>query len=187
LVLSHYSHYFNKISIKIEGGNLSETIEKVGEILEKYDAEFFYNYEFVDQRFNQLYRDEEQLNKLIVYGSLLAIIISLLGLLALTTFIVIERTKEIGIRKALGGSVNALIYILLKDILKWVIYVNIASWPLAYWFMHNWLQNFAYRIEIKSWMFLIAGFITLLIAIITIISIIVKTTRANPIKALQYE
>jgi putative ABC transport system permease protein len=187
LVLSHYSNYFNKISIKIEGGNLSETIEKVGEILEKYDAEFFYNYEFVDQRFNQLYRDEEQLNKLIVYGSLLAIIISLLGLLALTTFIVIERTKEIGIRKALGGSVNALIYILLKDILKWVIYVNIASWPLAYWFMHNWLQNFAYRIEIKSWMFLIAGFITLLIAIITIISIIVKTTRANPIKALQYE
>lgn len=187
LALTYYSDYFNKISIKIEGGNKKEVIAKISEIFKSYDQAFFFNYEFVDNRFNQLYRSEEQTNSLLLIGSVLAIIIALLGLFALTTFTVNERTKEIGIRKAMGASVGKLIRTLLYDIVKWILIVNVVAWPLAYWFMNSWLNNFAYRIELKFWIFLLSLVIVFIISISTIILQVYKKASSNPIEALKYE
>ena len=187
LALSFNSNYFDIISIRLKAGNEKVALQHIKEILKSYDASYNFKYNFIDERFDQLYRAEEKANKLIMIGSILAIIISILGLFALTNFTVKERTKEIGIRKALGASIRAMVLLMVKDITKWVLFVNIISWPLAYFFVSNWLQNFEYRISLNIWMFLLAGILAFVIALVTIIFVVVKTANANPVEALKYE
>jgi len=136
---------------------------------------------------NKLYGDEQLTGRLTRYVSFLAIFISCLGLLALASFSVERRTKEIGIRKVLGSPVSQIIFMLTKDFTKWVILANVIAWPLAYFVMTKWLENFAFRTEIELWIFLLAGAIALFIAIFVVSYQSIRAATANPVDSLRYE
>ena len=107
--------------------------------------------------------------------------------MGLAAFVTEQRTKEIGIRKTLGATVPEIIVLLSKEFIKWVVIANIIAWPAAYFIMHNWLENFAYRININFGIFILSGIIALLIALATVSSHAVKAATANPVKSLRYE
>ena len=118
---------------------------------------------------------------------MLAILIACLGLFALASFTAEQRTKEIGIRKVLGASVPTLIYLLTKDFAKLVVIASVIAFPLAWYTMHRWLDNFAYRINMPFWAFILAGITGLLIAVLTVSYQAVKAAYSNPVKSLKYE
>jgi putative ABC transport system permease protein len=124
---------------------------------------------------------------LFIYFSFLALFIASLGLFGLALYSTERRTKEIGIRKVFGGSVKGIVYMLLGDFVKWVLLANLIAWPLAWYFMHKWLQNFAYQTPISWWVFLIPAIITLLVAITTVAWQSFRTAMQNPVQALKFE
>jgi putative ABC transport system permease protein len=187
LVLSHYRQYFAEISIKMNMNNLSETTDYIKKTVQKFDEDYYFRYSFIDDVFADLYKQEKQTNKMILYGSLLAIFIAILGLFALSSFTVVKRNREIAIRKAMGASYNRVVRLLLTDILKWVVMVNLIAWPAAYYFMSDWLQNFAYRIDLQIWMFLTGGIIALAIAGATISLQTLRAASVNPANILRDE
>ena len=187
LVFSHYYNYFGNISVRFKTENVGEVKNYVRNTVKKFDEDYYYRYAFVDQVFENLYNQEKQTNRMIMYGSLLAIFIAILGLFALSSFTVVKRTQEIGIRKAMGASFGRIIRLLLYDILKWVLLVNLIAWPAAYYFMSDWLQNFAYRIDMQIWMFLLGGLIALIIAAITISTQTFRAANINPAETLREE
>jgi putative ABC transport system permease protein len=108
-------------------------------------------------------------------------------LFGLAAFVTEQRTKEIGIRKTLGASIPEIVVLLSKQFTKWVVLANIIAWPVAYYVMDNWLENFAYRVDMNFWVFALSGLSALIIALITISMHAIKAARANPIKSLKYE
>ncbi len=146
-----------------------------------------FDYWFLNDSFNQLYRSEQRFQHGFLYSSILAIVLAILGILGLVSFSVEQRTKEIGIRKALGASSLHVAGLLSKDFLKLVVLANIIAWPLAWYFMHKWLEDFANRIELSWWMFAAAGLMAFFIALITVGLQTVKAALANPVKNLRTE
>ncbi|MFP4024450.1 MAG: ABC transporter permease [Thiohalospira sp.] len=187
LAITKYRNYISYISVKLTGKNLNQTISSIEDIITKYNDGYEFRYFFMDDRFDNLYQEEQRSNKLNLFGSVLAIIIAMLGIFALTSYTVIKRTKEIGIRKVVGTPVSRILLMLLTDISKWVLLANIIAWPLAYYFMNNWLNNFAYKIDMHIGMFLAGAVIAFLIAIITVIILTYRAASANPVEALRYE
>ncbi len=187
LVITKYRNYISFISIKVNSDNLSKTLENIEGIINRFNNGYEFTYYFMDDRLSNLYQEEERSNKLNLFGSVLAIIIAMLGIFALTSYTVIKRTKEIGIRKVMGTPVSKILIMLLTDISKWVLLANIIAWPLAYYFMRNWLANFAYKIEITSWMFLAGSAIAFIIAIITVLALAYNAATANPAESLRNE
>ncbi|MFP4023032.1 MAG: ABC transporter permease [Thiohalospira sp.] len=187
LVFSHYWRGFQIISIKLKARRIQEGLSHAQAVFKNFDPDYTQKYTFLDEQFAQMYQNEEKSNQLIFVASLLAIIISVLGLLALTSFVVSRRTKEIGIRKALGSNVRLVLMLLNKDILKWVLISSVIGIPASYYFMKNWLENFAYRIELNIWFFVVALIIALVIASLTITVQSFKTASKNPTDSLRYE
>ena len=146
-----------------------------------------FSYRFLDDSFNEMYNSEQRVGKIAMIFSILAIFIACLGLFGLATFIAEQRTKEIGIRKVLGASVNGIVQLLSKDFLKLVLIAFVIAVPISWWAMHRWLQDFAYRINISWWIFIIAGFLALVIALLTISFQAIKAAIANPVKSLKTE
>ena len=146
-----------------------------------------FDYEFVDDIHNAKFKSEERIGQLAGISALLSLIISCLGIFGLSSFMVGKRTKEIGIRKVLGASIPNLLAILTSGFTKWVLAANLIAWPVAYYLMNNWLQNFSYRANINLWMFLLAGGVALIIAVAVVSFQTVKAASANPVKALKYE
>jgi len=134
-----------------------------------------------------MYKKEENLAALVSIFSILAIVISCMGIFGLSVFQSEQRIKEMGIRKVLGATTSEIIFLLTKSFSKWVIYANIIAIPVAYYFLNEWLQDFAYKIEISWWMFTLAGGIALTIALLTISIQAIKAAIANPVKSLRYE
>ncbi len=178
---------YNPISVKVNPKNLSSTIAA---IKKKYDAFFpgnLFDYYFLDEKFNQQYRDDQLFGKVFAIFAGFAILIACLGLLGLSLFATMQRTKEIGVRKVLGASVSNIIVLLSKDFIKLVMVAFIIASPVAWFVMHNWLQDFAYRINISWWIFLAAGILSLFIALATISFQAIKAALANPVKSLRTE
>ncbi|WP_026463763.1 ABC transporter permease [Adhaeribacter aquaticus] len=146
-----------------------------------------FEYHFLDQSFDQIYRRDMLVSTLATGFSFITIFISCLGLFGLVTFTVQQRRKEIGIRKVVGASVAQIVGLLSKDLLKLVLIANLVAWPLAGWVMHQWLRDFAYRINISLWVFAIAGLAALLIAFLTISFQAVKAAIVNPVNSLRNE
>ena len=134
-----------------------------------------------------LYIADQRTSKIASTFSILAIFIACLGLLGLASFVTEQRTKEIGIRKVLGASISSLLFMLSREFLKWVLIANIIAWPVAYYAMNNWLNNFAYRVNINLWIFILSGIAALIIALFTISSHAIKAATSNPVKSLRYE
>jgi putative ABC transport system permease protein len=175
------------ISFRVETEDLSRTIG----LLERTWKEFLPNqpfeYMFLDERFNQLYRAEQQIGRIFGVFATLAVVIGCLGLFGLAAFTAEQRTKEIGIRKVLGASAPGIIRLLLKEFVILVGIANLAAWPIAYFVMRRWLQDFAYRTSLGLGVFVTAGALTLLIALTTVSLQAVKAALADPIRSLRYE
>jgi len=160
-------------------------------LLESQWKEFLPNqpfeYSFLDERFEQMYRTEQRTGKIFAIFAGLAIFISGLGLFGLAAFTAEQRTKEIGIRKVMGASVAQIIFLLSTGFTKWVVFANLISWPIAYYAMSRWLQNFAYRIDMNIWIFVLSGTISLLFALFPVSFQSIKSATANPVDAIRME
>lgn len=177
-------HHF---SIKVDPHNLSS---KIAVIKKKYDSFFpgnLFDYYFLDEKFNEQYGNDKLFGEVFSIFSGFAILIACLGLLGLSLFATVQRKKEIGIRKVLGASVSNIVMMLSKDFVKLIIIAFVIATPVAWLAMNNWLQNFAYRINISWWVFLIAGALAFLIALATISFQAIKAASANPVKSLRTE
>jgi len=187
LVLHIYEREFNYLSVLVRTQNISETINLLRNAWSKVRPNIPFEYYFLDDNFNSLYKSEQKLSQIFNYFSLFAIFVACLGLFGLASFHTERRTKEIGIRKVLGASVTNITVMLSKEFTKWVLVANIIAWPVAYYAMSRWLQSFAYRISIGPGIFVFSAAVALLIAMLTVSSQAIKAAIANPAKALRYE
>ncbi|MCX2718463.1 ABC transporter permease [Lentiprolixibacter aurantiacus] len=170
--------------------NTDDVAGLVETIKEKYSAVapgMPFNYSFMDESFDKMYRQEQRVGSVAVTFAILAIIIACLGLLGLATYIAEQRTKEIGVRKVLGASVSNIVKMLSKDFVKLVLIAFVIATPIAWWFMSKWLQNFAYRISLDWWIFAGVGFIALVVALFTLSFQAVRAAISNPVKSLRTE
>jgi putative ABC transport system permease protein len=175
------------ISVRVSGKNLTKTMSFLKNKWLEFNPGHPFDYFFLDDNFDTLYRAEEKMGKIIRYFTFLALFISCLGLFGLASYILEQRTKEIGIRKVLGASSAGIVVMLSKEFLRWVLIANILAWPIVYFAMNRWLQNFAYRTNISVWVFLFSAAIVLLISLVTISYQSMKTAAANPVDSLRYE
>lgn len=187
LYLSNYREWFDNIVIRINPEDKLNTILYIKKIIMNYDPDYYWNYFFIDDMFANEYKVEDRLFTMIFWASGLAILLSVLGLFALTSYTVSKRFKEIGIRKTFGASIKDIVYKLNKDIIRWVLLTNIISWPIACLVMNNWLQNYPYKVNTDLVYFVLASIISLFIALITISFQSIKAARMNPVDAIRYE
>lgn len=173
--------------VKIEPTNMRNTIAQIESLWKKLYPESIFEFTFLDEIIANFYREEVKMYQLFRIFSGIAIFISCLGLYGLISFMAVQRTKEIGIRKVLGASIGNLVTLLSKDLLKLVLIANLIAWPLAWWLMDKWLQNFEYSIPLSIWVFAFAGILALLIALFTVGFQAIKAALANPIKSLRTE
>jgi putative ABC transport system permease protein len=182
-----YGDWYNTTSMKLGTGNLSETLNRVESIWNKYAPGFPFNYSFLDESYESQYNTESTLSKILIFFAFIAILIACLGLLGLTSFLAQEKTKEIGIRKVFGATSGLIIRLLSVNFLKWVAVAVIIGSPFALSVMNKWLTNFAYHTTVRWWLIVLAALILLSISLFTIIFHIVKVSRTNPVNALKYE
>ena len=176
--------FFVKINPNV---NISRFINDARSVYGKYDRESPFTYNFLDDAFDAMYKAEDRLLKLLTAFTVFAIFIACLGLFGLAAFMVIQRTKEVGVRKVLGASVAQVTFLLSKDFAKLVLISVVIAAPIAWWIMDKWLTAFAYRTPISWWVFGITACITLSVALITISVQAIKAAVANPVKSLRTE
>ncbi len=187
LSTGYYTRTESYISVRLNTANVSETISQIEDTWKTLAPQTPFQYSFLDKDYDNLYMNERQTRQLFSVFSFLAIFIACLGLFGLASFIADQKTKEIGIRKVLGASVVKLVKNLNKSFLKWVLIANLVAWPVAWFAMNRWLENFAYRIGLSWWMFVLAAVLAVVIALITVSFQTVKAALKNPIDSLRYE
>jgi putative ABC transport system permease protein len=175
------------VSFRLSTNNLAATVKNIESIWKKMAPQEPFNYSFLNEDFNAMYASEQRVGKIFIVFAILAIFIACLGLLGLATYAAEQRTKEIGIRKVLGASISNIAAMLSKDFLKLVVIAAVITFPVAGWAMNKWLQDFAYRIAISWWIFMIAGLLAVVIALITISFQAIKAAVSNPVKSLRTE
>jgi putative ABC transport system permease protein len=181
------ANYYSYLIVKIRAKNIPATVSFLENKWKKFAPNCPFEYYFLDEAIDNLYSTEQRLGKIFRYFAFLAIFISCLGLFGLASFTIEQRNKEIGIRKILGATVPNILFLLTKDFAKWVLVANIIAWPVAYYAMYRWLQNFAYRTNIGISTFILSATLALFIALVTVSYQSIKTALANPIEALRYE
>jgi putative ABC transport system permease protein len=175
------------LSVRIRPENITEALPFLREQWQYIVPDVPFEYFFLADKFAQSYQEEEKVVEIIGLFSLLAILLACLGLLGLAALTVTQRTKEIGIRKVLGASVFNIVLLVSKQFVKLVLLANIIAWPIAYFVMKDWLQNYPYRINVGVSFFLLGGVLALLIALLTVSFQAIKAALANPVEALRYE
>jgi putative ABC transport system permease protein len=170
-----------------KGSDIGKTLRSIETSWHKLNPDEPFEYSFLDDDFAKNYVAEDRLSSIVSYFTIIAILISCLGLFGLATFSAEQRTKEIGIRKVLGASVSSIVGLLSKDFLKLVTVAIAVASPIAWYVMNKWLQDFAYRINISWWIFIMAGVVALLIALITVSFKAIKAAIANPVNNLRTE
>lgn len=176
--------YFNLL-VKTQPNTVQKTLADIARIYKTYETAYPISYGFVDQDLTRQYRTEQRTGQIILYFSILAILVSCLGLFGLATFTTEQRVKEIGVRKVLGASVSSIVTLLSKDFVKLVLIAILIASPLAWWASYNWLQDFAYRIDIQWWVFALAGLLALTIALLTVSFQSIRAALMNPVKSLR--
>jgi len=178
---------YNYISVKIGGGNIPAALAHLENTWKKFLPQTPFEYTFLDDKFDELYRSEQRQGTLFTSFAGIAIFIACLGLLGLSAFAISQRIKEIGIRKVLGAGVGSIVTLLSKDFLILVAIAAFIAFPVAWYAMHNWLTDFAYRISIQWWIFLVAGVLAAAVALITISFQAIRAATAPPVKNLRTE
>ncbi len=187
IVLFNNPQYFGSILLRIGPGRLSSVLQKIENEWHASAPARPFNYSFLDEEYDSLYRTEQRLGKLMSLFCGTGILVTCLGLLGLMAYIVSQRTKEIGIRKVLGASVLNITTMLSSDLLRLVMIAIVIASPITWYFMHHWLQDFAYRVNISWYLFIAASVITILIAFATISIQAIRAAAANPVKSLRNE
>ncbi|MBN2091664.1 ABC transporter permease [candidate division KSB1 bacterium] len=175
------------LSIKIASQRIDETLTFIKNKFQSLFPNDIFVYRFFDEDFDIIYRQEIRVAKTIGYFSILAIFIASLGLFGLASFMAEQRTKEIGVRKTLGASLPGIILLLSKEFTRWILLAAIIAWPVGYFVMNKWLQGFAYRVDAGILIFILAGILALVIALVTVSYQAIKAALANPIHSLRYE
>lgn len=183
----NYSTHGSSLSLKIDAKHIEPAIDHLKEIWKAIVPGVPLQYSFIDESIEKQYGNEQKMQGVFYALAGLSLLIACLGLFGLSIFIVEGKVKEIGIRKVLGASVAGIVALLSKDFIKLVLISVVLATPIAWYFMNNWLADFAYRITIDWWVFTLAGIIALLIAIVTISFKAIKAAIANPVKSLRTE
>ncbi|MGB2905768.1 MAG: ABC transporter permease [Candidatus Aminicenantaceae bacterium] len=178
---------YRNISIKIRGERIPSTLAHIEETMLTFSPKYPFEYSFFDEVFDRAYRAEQRIEGIFSTFALLTVFIACLGLFGLSSFTAESRTREIGIRKVLGASSPSILQLLSRDYVKKVLIANVLAWPLGYYAMYTWLQNFAYRIDLGVFPFLGASLIALLIALLTVSFQTFRAAAANPADSLRYE
>jgi len=175
------------IFIKIASENIPDTLKYIRETTTTFAPDYPYEYSFLDQGVEDLYQAEQKLGKIFSTFAFLAIFISCLGIFGLASFTAERRTKEIGIRKVLGASISHIVMLLSNEFSRWILLANVIAWPIGWFAMHKWLQNFAYRSSLNPLLFLLAGILSLVIAALPVGYQAIKAAVSDPIDSLRYE
>jgi putative ABC transport system permease protein len=187
LVMEYNPQLFRYLTLSVDISDIKDSMT----IIESQWKSLYPNHPFesffLDTDFDQQYRSDEQVGKIFGIFTVLGLFIACLGLLGLASFTTESRTKEIGIRKVLGASVPGIVIMLSKQFTKWVLLANIVAWPAAYYFMSEWLQNFAYRTNIHFMIFVLSGFLVLAVALLTVNFQSIRAATSNPADSLRYE
>lgn len=173
--------------VKVSPKNIPATVTYVENQIHALSPSSIFEYRFMNDEFDRMYRRETHLKNLVESFALLAVFISCLGLLGLASFMAEQRTKEVGIRKALGASTSGITVMLSKEFVGLVLVANVIAWPIAYALMNRWLADYAYRVSIGAWIFPAVGGLTLLIALLTVSYQAIKAATTNPAESLKYE
>lgn len=189
MAFSMYSGWFNTISVRVRPGTTAETLSHIREVFIAADPHYVLDYTFVDDVFAQMYLKEEKVNALISYAAILAIVISFMGLYALTSFTVRKKVKEIGIRKTLGATVPQILALLFRDLSRWIITGNLIAWPVAFYVVMRWQESFAFRIRITDYwyLFVFAGLLAATVGFIATLVQSLSAANANPVHSLKSE
>jgi len=185
--LYYQPEYYQKLTLRLKTEDIFKTMEQIKEKWTAIDPGHPYEYFFLDESFDSQYRSEEKLGSIFRIFTFLAIFIGCLGLFGLASFTAEQRTKEIGIRKVLGASVPHIFLKLSSNFMKLVILANVFAWPVSYFIMNRWLENFAYRVDINIVIFILSALIALIIALVTVSYQSIKAAVADPVYALKHE
>ncbi|MGI4750340.1 MAG: ABC transporter permease [Janthinobacterium lividum] len=175
------------IFIRVKSTNLVQSFEQVKTAWKSLYPNADFKASWLSENTERQYRSERSLSNMFISGAILAILISCIGLLAMAMIVMVQRTKEIGIRKVLGSSISGIVLLVSKDFIKLVLLASVLAFPIAWWVMHSWLQSFAYRIEISWWIFGLSSIIAIVIALATVSFQAIKAALANPVKSLKVE
>ncbi|MCF8369713.1 MAG: ABC transporter permease [Bacteroidales bacterium] len=177
------------ISVRLNSGDIKYNIEMLKDKWKEIESTMPFDYYFLDEDYDNLYKAEQRVGEIFIYFTVIAIVIACLGLFGLASYNAEQKTREIGIRKALGSSVNRILIMLSKQFSKWVLIANIIAWPVSWYFISEWLGNFAYSIKIvdKWWIFLLSAGIAFIIALLTVTYQTIKAAIINPVDAIKYE
>ena len=173
--------------IKITGKNIPETMAYIQKVWEKFDKKYPFEAQFIEDNFMENYVADQKRGQIFLAFSGLTILIACLGLFGLSSFMIEQKTKEIGIRKVLGASIQSILLLVSKDFIRIVLVANLIAIPFAYWIMSDWLTNFAYHVGLSPFVFIFAGLLVLLVALITVSTHALKATTINPIAILKDE
>lgn len=175
------------MSIKIKTDNMQETLKFIENKFKSFSPDFPFIYEFFDKVIDNAYKSEQKLGEMFGYFTFIAVFLSCLGLFGLASFKTEQRRKELGIRKVLGASSSNLTYLVSREFTKWVVIANTAAWPVGYYVMKKWLENFAYRTGLNVWIFILSGLTALMVALITVSYQSIKAATTNPVDCIRNE
>lgn len=187
LLFMYWPYLFHEISIKISPDNVPATIKEIKSVWEKFYPVHPFDFSFLDEKIDSMYKAEERSFKVISTFSVLAIFIACLGLLGLTFYTTEQRRKEIGVRKILGASIPNIIQNISAEFLKLILIANLIAWPISYLFVNKWLASFPYKVEINVFVFIMAAAIAFGISLITIGYTVIRSAASNPVESIRYE
>lgn len=187
LIMVLYTKQQRCLGIKIKNENIAGTLSYIKKVIANIEPDYALKYKFLDEQIDTLYSREQRRLALLSAFSVISVILSCMGLFGLISYTAEQRTKEIGVRKVLGASVSGIAYIISKDFLKWVLVANVIAWPIGWYIMNKWLQDFAYHVNLTIWPFLLSGFLALLISLLTVNWKVMRAALANPVESLRSE
>jgi putative ABC transport system permease protein len=178
---------YSTVSVKINGGRAKEAIAFIEKTWKEINPTNPFEYTFLDDHFKEVYKTDAQISQMVGILAFLAILISCLGLFGLASYSAERRVKEIGVRKVLGASMSNIVTLLSGHFIKLVLVANAIAWPLAWVTVNKWMQDYAYRISISWWVFLLSGMVAIIIALATVSLLAMKAAMANPVESLRTE
>ncbi len=179
--------FYNDLSIKISGSQVTQGLEHIEKVWREFLPKRPFSYQFLSEDYRRLYEEEQKQSQLFTMFSGLAIFIACLGLFGLATFNTLQRVKEIGIRKVLGASVPSILTLLSREIVILIVIANLIAWPLAWYFMNQWLDSFAYHVDMNVGIYILSAFAAIVLALITVSTQTIKAAMSNPSATLRYE
>jgi predicted permease len=187
LMMTTVKRWYNTAAIKLSSADALATINSIEKIWNSTFPDFVFEYKFLDEKIESFYKEENQLSYLYKIFAAIAIFLSCLGLYGLASFMAVQRIKEVGIRKVLGASVSSVVFLFSKEFIFLIAIAFVIASPIAWYFMHNWLQDYVFRIDLSWWLFIVGGVVSVLVALATVSFQAIRAAIANPVKSLRTE